>query len=31
MALKMILNKQADFTGEFPAEYAASQGQTDSF
>ena len=24
MALKMILNKQADFTGEFPAEYAAS-------
>ena len=24
MALKMILNKQTDFTGEFPAEYAAS-------
>ena len=22
MALKMILNKQTDFTGEFPAEYA---------
>lgn len=24
MALKMILNKQTDFTGEFPAEYATS-------
>jgi len=24
MSLKMILNKQTDFTGEFPAEYAAS-------
>jgi phage minor structural protein len=24
MALKIILNKQTDFTGEFPAEYAAS-------
>lgn len=24
MALKMILNKQTDFTGEFPAEYGAS-------
>ena len=24
MALKMILNKQTDFTGEFPADYAAS-------
>ena len=24
MSLKTILNKQTDFTGEFPAEYAAS-------
>ena len=24
MALKMILNKQTDFTGEFPVEYAVS-------
>ena len=24
MALKTILNQQTDFTGEFPAEYAAS-------
>ena len=24
MSLKMILNKQTDFTGEFPSEYAKS-------